>query len=194
MALGIRRVPNGHSSEEFRMSKLSRVAVLAAGLAILPALGHADELALNIEPGLWEMTSTPHMSGAIPDTSNLTADQRAKLEAAMGKAMQPRSYRECLSREKLQHAFDRPQAAPASCQRTIVTNSPAELQMRIDCSDAKGTHQMTVHMQAPGSQTLTGTVNIDATRNGKTMTILNNLQGKWVAADCGSVTDIQPMN
>ena len=55
------------------MLKLSQIAVLAAGLAILPvALSHADELALNIETGLWEMTSTPHLSGDIPD--NLTAD------------------------------------------------------------------------------------------------------------------------
>jgi hypothetical protein len=177
------------------MSKASLAAALAAGLAILPAaLCHADELALNIEPGLWEMTSTPHMSGAVPDEANLTADQRAKLDALMGKAMQPRSYKECLTREKLRHAFDRPQAAPASCQRTILMNAPTELQMRADCSDAKGTRQMTVHMQAPSPQRLTGTVNIDATRNGKTMTILNHLEGKWVAADCGNVTDIQPMN
>ena len=36
------------------MLKLSQIAILAAGLAAQPAaLGHADELALNVEPGLW---------------------------------------------------------------------------------------------------------------------------------------------
>ena len=177
------------------MLKLSQIAILAAGLAILPAaLGQAEDLALNIEPGLWEMTSTPHMSGDIPDAANLTADQRAKLEAAMGKNMPPRRYRECMTLEKLQHAFDQPQTAAARCQRTILVNTATEMQMRVDCTDAQGTHQMTVQVQAPGPEAITGTMNLTTTRNGKTFTILNNLEGKRVAADCGGVTDIQPIN
>jgi hypothetical protein len=177
------------------MLKLSQIAILAAGLATLPAaLGHADELALNVEPGLWEMTSTPHLSGDIPDAANLTADQRTKLEAAMGKTMAPRRYRECLTPEKLQHAFDQPQTAAARCQRTVLVNSATEMQMRVDCTDAQGTHQMTVQVQAPGPEAIAGTVNLVTTRNGKTFTILNNLEGKRVAADCGGVTDIQPIN
>ena len=72
------------------MSKIRAIALLATGLAVLPAaLGHADDIALNIASGLWEITATPTMTGAIPD--NVTADQRAKMEAAMGKAMQPRT-------------------------------------------------------------------------------------------------------
>jgi hypothetical protein len=68
------------------------------------------------------------------------------------------------------------------------------MQMRVDCTDAQGTHQMTAQVQAPGPQAITGTVNLVTTRNGKTFTILNNLEGKRVAADCGGVTDIQPIN
>ena len=177
------------------MLKLSRIAILAAGLAALPAaLGRADELALNVEPGLWEMTSTPHMSGDIPDAANLTADQRAKLEAAMGKNMPPRRYRECMTLEKLQHAFDQPQTAAARCQRTILVNTATEMQMRVDCTDAQGTHQMSVHVQAPGPEAISGTMTLNSTRNGKTFTILNNIEGKRVASDCGSVTNIEPIN
>jgi len=179
--------------EGLRMLKVSQIAVLATGLAILPAaLGHADELALNISPGLWEMTSTPHLSGDIPD--NLTADQRAKLEAAMGKTMAPRRYRECMTTAKLQHAFDQPPTAAAKCDRTILVNSATEMQMQVNCTDAQGTHQMSVHVQAPGPETLTGTMNLVSTRNGKSFNILNNLEGKRVAADCGSVTNIEPIN
>jgi len=177
------------------MLKLSQIAILAAGLAALPAaLGHADELALNVEPGLWEMTSTPHMSGDIPDAANLTADQRAKLEAALGKTMAPRRYRECMTPEKLQHAFDQPQTGASKCERTILVNSTTEMQMHVDCTDTQGTHQMTVRVQTPGPEAITGTMNLTTTRNGKTFTILNNLEGKRVAADCGGVTDIQPIN
>jgi len=177
------------------MLKLSQIAILAAGLAALPAaLGHADELALNVEPGLWEMTSTPHMSGDIPDAANLTADQRAKLEAALGKTMAPRRYRECMTPEKLQHAFDQPQTGASKCERTILVNSATEMQMHVDCTDVQGTHQMTVKVQAPNPEAIAGTMNLVTTRNGKTFTIVNNLEGKRVAADCGGVTDIQPIN
>ena len=177
------------------MLKLSQIAILAAGLAALPAaLGHADELALNVEPGLWEMTSTPHMSGDIPDAANLTADQRAKLEAALGKTMAPRRYRECMTPEKLQHAFDQPQTGASKCERTILVNSTTEMQMHVDCTDVQGTHQMTVKVQAPNPEAIAGTMNLVTTRNGKTFTIVNNLEGKRVAADCGGVTDIQPIN
>jgi Spy/CpxP family protein refolding chaperone len=188
-------VPRRPFMEGFRMSKISQIAVLAAVLAALPAaFGQAEDVALNINPGLWEVTSSPHISGSIPDTANLTADQRAKLEAAMGKAMQPRTYRECMTREKLQHAFDQPQPGPTTCQRTILTNTPTELQMRTQCKDSKGTHQMMVDVKAPGPETMTGTVNIDTGRSGKIMTINNTLEGKWLGPDCGNVTDIEPVN
>ena len=173
------------------MSKIRAIALLATGLAVLPAaLVHADDIALNIASGLWEITATPTMSGAIPD--NLTADQRAKMEAAMGKAMQPRTYKECLTRDKLESAFQQGQGP--SCQKTVLANSATELQTREQCSDAKGVRQLDVHIQAPMPQTLAGTVNMVVTKSGKTITIHNDLQGKWVASDCGGVDAPQPVN
>jgi hypothetical protein len=173
------------------MSKLRVIAFLATGLAVLPAaLSHADDIALNIASGLWEITATPKMSGAIPD--NLTADQRAKMEAAMGKPMQPRTYRECLTSAKLEYAFQ--QGLGPSCQRTVIANSATELQTNDQCTDSKGARQLDLHMQAPTPQTLVGTVNMVSTRSGKALTIHNDLQGKWVASDCGGVDAPQPVN
>ena len=121
---GVRRADR-HRMEFHGMSKIRAIALLATGLAVLPAaLGHADDIALNIASGLWEITATPKMTGAIPD--NLTADQRAKMEAAMGKAMQPRTYKECLTRDKLESAFQQGQGP--SCQKTVLANSATELQ------------------------------------------------------------------
>lgn len=177
------------------MPKLSLLAVLAAGLAVLPAaLGHADDIALNFTPGLWQITSTPHMSGAIPDAdlAKMTAEQRAKLEANMGKAMAPRTMKQCLTRDKLEQGFQ--QGNTAGCQRSVVANSPTELNVRQQCSDANGTRQLTFQIQTPSPDTLMGVVNIEATRGGKTITITNNLQGKFLAADCGDVTAPQPVN
>jgi hypothetical protein len=173
------------------MSKIRAIALLATGLAVLPAaLGRADDIALNIASGLWEIAATPTMSGAIPD--NLTADQRAKMEAAMGKPMQPRVYRECLTPAKLESGFR--QAEGSSCQKTVIANSATDLQTSDQCSDSKGKRKFDVHMQAPTPQTLVGTVNIVATRSGKSLTIHQDLQGKWVASDCGGVDAPQPVN
>jgi hypothetical protein len=96
--------------------------------------------------------------------------------------------------EKLQHAFDQPQTGASKCERTILVNSATEMQMHVDCTDVQGTHQMTVKVQAPNPEAIAGTMNLVTTRNGKTFTIVNNLEGKRVAADCGGVTDIQPIN
>jgi hypothetical protein len=114
------------------------------------------------------------------------------MEAAMGKAMQPRTYKECLTRDKLESAFQQGQGP--SCQKTVLANSATELQTREQCSDAKGVRQLDVHIQAPMPQTLAGTVNMVVTKSGKTITIHNDLQGKWVASDCGGVDAPQPVN
>jgi hypothetical protein len=173
------------------MPKLRVIAFLATGLAVLPAaLGHADDIALNIASGLWEITATPKMTGALPD--NLTADQRAKMEAAMGKAMAPRTYKECLTRDKLESAFQ--QGGGPSCQRTVLANSATALHTQEQCTDTKGVRQLTVNIQASEPQTLAGTVDMVATRSGKSITIHNDLQGKWIASDCGGVDAPQPTN
>jgi len=49
-------------------------------------------------------------------------------------------------------------------------------------------------VQAPGPEAISGTMTLNSTRNGKTFTILNNIEGKRVGADCGSVTNIEPIN
>jgi len=174
------------------MPKLRVIAFLATGLAVLPAaLGHADDIGLNITSGLWEMTATPKISGAIPD--NLTADQRTKMEAAMAKAMAPRTYKECLTHDKLESAFQ--QGGGPSCQRTVLANSATALHTQEQCTDSKGVRQLTINMQAPTPQTLVGTVDRVATPSGgKTMTIHTDLQGKWVAPDCAGVDAPQPAN
>ena len=155
------------------------------------ASGHAQQLALKVKPGLWQMTSHAMMSGQILE-DNLTAEQRAKLEASMGKPMQPRLYKECLTVEKLQYGFLQQPPAGATCERSVQSNTPTDLQMRDQCTEAKGTRRLTVHVQTSDPETLMSSLTMDVTHNGKTMTIQNDIQGKWLSSDCGSVTDVQP--
>ncbi len=84
-------------------------------------------------------------------------------------------------------------AHAASLLGVEATGSQTELQTHEQCSDAKGVRQLDVHIQAPAPQTLAGTVNMVVTKNAKTITIHNDLQGKWVASDCGGVDAPQPV-
>src|SRR5215475_407360 len=175
------------------MLKLSAVAALAALIVALPlAPGQAQQVALNVKPGLWQMTSHEMMSGQILDDAQLTAEQRAKLEALMGKPMQPRLYKECLTAEKLQQGLQQQAPAGATCQRSVQSNTPTDLQMRNQCTEAKGTRVLSVHVQTSEPQSLASAVTMAITQNGKTMTIQNDIQGKWLSADCGGVTNMQP--
>jgi hypothetical protein len=171
-------------------------AVIAAALLVTLSAGRgqAQEVALNIQSGLWQMTSQPHMSGAVPDVdrSRLTAAQLAKLEAAIGKPMAPRLYKECLTRDKFIHGMER--GLPASCQRTLLANTPRELELRNICTDGGATRTLTVHMQSANPQSLTGSVVIEAKGTDNTLTIDNTLEGHFLSADCGTVQDVQPMN
>jgi Protein of unknown function (DUF3617) len=38
---------------------------------------------------------------------------------------------------------------------------------------------------------VTGTVHSDMEKNGKSMTVDAKIEGKWLSADCGSITDSQ---
>src|SRR5215813_3948578 len=101
------------------------------------------------------MTSRPHMSGAVPDVdrAKLSAEQLSKLEAAIGKPMAPRLYKECLTRDKLAHGMDR--ALPPACQRTVVTNTATEFELRNVCTEANATRTFSVRMQTANPQSLT---------------------------------------
>ena len=161
------------------MSKIRAIALLATGLAVLPAaLGHADDIALNIASGLWEITATPTMTVPSPRAVIICHGMEASKELVASSGL-----------------YDDPKLTAyvsETGQKTVLANSPMELQTREQCSDAKGVRQLDVHMQAPMPQTLAGTVNMVVTKNGKTITIHNDLQGKWVAADCAGVDAPSP--
>src|ERR1700681_2162338 len=112
--------------------------ILVAGAALLPA--QVLNVALNVKLGLWEMTSTSETSGLPPiDTSKMTPEVRARIEAAMksrgGSPSSPLVRRDCLTKEKLEkYAFQDPQANDSSCKRTTVTNTPALMEMHVECA------------------------------------------------------------
>jgi hypothetical protein len=164
--------------------------VLVAGAALLHA--QVINAALNVKLGLWELTSTSETSGMPPiDTSKMTPEVRARIEAAMkargGTPSSPIVRRDCLTKEKLaNYAFQDPQANDSSCKRTIVTNTPTLMEMHIECASArKMTGDFRVEVLAP--DTVKMTTKMAAGEGAQVMNINGTMNGKWVSAACGDV-------
>lgn len=167
-------------------------------LAVTAWVHAADVTKPNIKPGLWEVTTTPHISGEMPipedQLAKMTPEQRAKLQAAMQQHQtKPRVYKECMTPEKIARGFDIDRSGEdASCKRNVVSSSANELTLHDECSKPDRKTVMDVHFEVKGGTQMSGKINVLMTSAGKTMTINNTLQGKWLGANCGTVTDAEP--
>ncbi len=178
----------------------NKLAIVAAGVAALAIVGsHAAGIVpLNVRPGLWRVTTVPHMSGALPmDQSmldRLTPQQRAKFAAAtktgMANAVRSRTFKECLTREKLDKGF-RLDKQDTGCTRTIIASSASVLEVHEECSSANQTRTGDFKFQASGGEAATGTVDMHISRGGKTMSINSTMQAQWLGADCGKVKGVE---
>jgi hypothetical protein len=178
-----------------------KIAVAASAILTVATRAHAAEtIRPNIKPGLWVITSSPQMHGelSIPaDTlARLPPEQAAKIQAAMQAAManavKPRTFKECMTSEKIARGFDVQDEKDGKCQRTVGANSASDIEVRSECSSGDGnTTRVDAHFQLPDSEQVTGTVNVVSTSGGKTTTINTAVQGKWLSSSCGDVKDIE---
>jgi hypothetical protein len=162
--------------------------VMMVGLAAaVLAQGPTPAPKVNIKMGLWEMTTTMQMSGvATPDTSKMTPDQQAQMQAMMGAMMGPQTHttQTCMTKEKFDKAqFDDNQG----CTRSITTNTASVLEMEVTCKNAQGTSKGTMHMEAPSPDSIKGTMTGESGMRGQTMKMSGTMTGKWLGADCGKV-------
>jgi hypothetical protein len=170
-----------------------RTIVLGLGTAAgTVALVQAAEPALDIRPGLWEMTTGGGTAGgpAVPPDAlaKLPPQQRAQVEAAMGQAGKPRVTRSCVTRRQLETGPSFGQSEHMSCRRTVLKRSAGALDMRLECT-GEGQQRTTssFHFAAPTPETLAGTVEV-AMQSGPNATTSNqNVQGRWLGPDCGNV-------
>jgi hypothetical protein len=154
---------------------------------------------LNVKMGLWEVVIHPQVTGSIPisdeQLQKMSPDQRARIEAAvqagMAQANQPRLMKECMTAEKLAQGFNAGTESSASCQTTVVVNTRSEMETHRDCATGDGKRSMVMHILAPSSERVTGTVHGDITRGTRTMTVNSTVEGKWLGADCGGIKDAE---
>jgi Protein of unknown function (DUF3617) len=178
----------------------TRLLQLALATLAATALVEAAEIVKpNIKPGLWEVSSTPQVSGEMPipedQLAKLTPEQRARMETAMKSAMgngaKPHVYKECMTPEKIARGFDIDRHGDdSSCKRKVVSSSPNELTLHDECNDPQRKTVMDVHFEVKGGTQMNGKINVVMTSaNGKTMTVNSTVQGKWLGASCGSVKE-----
>ncbi len=175
------------------MSKL-RILSLALGASVcLAAAGHAAPVSLNVQNGLWNMTTAGTTSGTptIPaaQLAKLSPAQRAQVAAMMAAALatadKPITYQSCVTPESLQHGFKDPELS-GGCTETVVSSTATEMNVKIVCT---GSHHMTgsFHVQASSPQAISATAEMTVTDGGGAMKVNRQITGKWVSADCGDV-------
>jgi len=171
------------------MRSISRwiVATLFSVATAVVVLAQAP--ALDVKMGLWEMTSSIDMGGQMPamDTSKMTPDQRAKIEAAMKGMMGGHTNvtKSCMTKEKFDRSSFMIQDRPGmTCQQTFTTNTRSTLDGTVSCT---GEHSMTVqmHAEALSSESVKVDVKSTSTDRGRTMNVNAAMMGKWLGADCG---------
>jgi hypothetical protein len=165
---------------------LGTTAVIAGLTATLLAQGAPK---INVKMGLWEVTNTTNMTGNVPmpDTSKMSPQQAAALQAAMGGMMGPHTTttKECLTKEKFDQGMLTDQK---NCKTTIATNTATVLEVQLTCDQGRGGKMTGVmHFEAPTSDTMAGTFKGTAAMGTQTMDITGTYAGKWTSADCGSV-------
>jgi hypothetical protein len=169
----------------------TRALLSSVVLAGLSAVLVAQAPALDVKYGLWENTIVTNIGGVPPiDTSKMTPEQAAQVAAAMKGAMGAKTItdKSCVTKEKLaDDTFMMPAQSGMTCKRTVITNSKTSYVADVRCTgDRDMTGKINIQTTAGGSA-FTGSMDMAATTQGKTMNVNMKMSGKYLGADCGTV-------
>jgi hypothetical protein len=148
---------------------------------------------LDVKLGLWEATTNSETQGVPPiDTSSMTPEQRARIEAllqaqrARGSSPSTRTSKSCLTKEKLEKGFlDDPARERSECKQTVLSSSPAQMHLKVECNaDGRG---MTgdFNFVALSRESVKGEMMMTIGVGGRGMTSKTTMTAKWLGADCG---------
>lgn len=180
--------------------RFALLPLVLASVAVTAQVLAAEPIKPNIKPGLWEVSITPEVSGEMPipeaQLAKMSPEQRARLEAMMkarsAKGATPRTYKECMTPEKIARGFDMDRKGDeASCKRKVISSSANELTMHDECTKPDQKTVSDVHFEVKGGTQMNGKINVVVSSGSKAMTVKNTMQGKWVSASCGAVKDAE---
>jgi hypothetical protein len=164
----------------------------AAVLFALPLLTAAPALAgeLAANTGLWEMTSSVQMQGALlsPEMlAQLPPQARAQIEASLQSAQKPHTRQMCLTAEKLRRGFRFDQQRNGQCEQQVVSETSTLLEMRGVCHQDTGDATMHARIALTGRNQMAGTFDMDSHSPVGPHHISGQISGHWISADCGAV-------
>jgi len=168
--------------------QLVSTLVLAGFAGVLQAQAQAPVLDLKF--GLWENTIVTSIGGMPPvDTSKMPPEQAAKMAEAMKGMLGEKTVtdKSCLKKEDLaKDAFMMPNSANMTCTRAVTTNTRTQYVADVTCT---GQQQMKGHIaiEAQSATAFTGSMNMAASGQGRTMDVSMKMAGKFLSADCGTV-------
>ena len=178
-------------TEETLITKfaLGLTTLLCAGAG--SALWAADLHALNVKTGQWETTMSGQMSGMPPIPpevlNRMTPEQRAKIEAVMGgQGAKPIVNKSCMTKEKLEKAWNTDQEAMKSCNTSVITSSSSKQEVHIECNRENTKTVGTVKVEALDSEHVRGSLQMTATGAdaGHAMNMNYTFTSKWIGPAC----------
>lgn len=164
------------------MNSLTR---LLFGIVTLFAGTAATAAPLDVKTGLWETTSTTHVSGmAIPPEAlaNMPPEQRAKVAAMMdAQNDKTQTSKSCVTKADLDRPFQA-QSGAEHCTRTVVRSSATEAEYKIQCR-GKQVREGIMHVQALSREQIKESFTMDTGH----ATVSHEGTSRWISADCGAV-------
>jgi hypothetical protein len=172
------------------MKKAAILTTAAGALLLLAAVTSAN--AFDLKPGLWEMTTTSQSSGAppIPESmmANLTPQQREQFMAKMQAVMHnpaPRTYRRCLTRDRVNDPLALNSKDTDNCTPTVLSKTSSSESVKVVCTGETPSTVM-IKWQASSPKTASGTYDVSAGGGAQVMNIHGNVSAKWVGSDCSN--------
>ncbi len=156
-------------------------------LVLSSTVAYADPL--DVKPGLWETTTTTEMSGMPPiDTSKMTPEQKARMEAAMKarQAQGPRVHvhKSCMTKEKLEREPFQDKDKE-SCTHTVILSSRTHWQSKLLCANPKRVGEFNI--EAVSRERIKGSVQMNESNGKQAMAVHVSIAGKWLGSSCGTI-------
>jgi hypothetical protein len=159
-------------------------------LLLCSALWAANLQALDVKTGQWETTTSGQMTGmpSIPPDAlaKLTPEQRAKIESAMGAhGAKPMVSTHCLTKEKIEQAWNTGQSMAKNCTTTLTSSSSSKQEVHMECNQNGSKTVGTVKVEAVDSEHTRGSFQMTAASDsGHTMSMNYTFTSKWLGAAC----------
>ena len=181
-----------------------RFTVASAALALLASVAGGAQAQQKMRPGLWEhhvsmKSQSGQMEAAMAEMhksmASMPPEQRKQMEqmlAQQGVSLGPQgqAVKVCVTKEQAE-ADHLPQQE--GCTQNVQRINASTMKVAFSCKGGQGqppsSGEGTVSMQGPTAYT--GNFKVKTTSNGKPEQIDMVQNGKWLAADCGTIKPVR---